>query len=136
MARERGLKRKREVVQAVDEQLVPIPFGFQIGAAGAVVAGSTQGDMIAGDPVKNAGAGNYTLTLKGRPAACISGTAACTDMETPVDAAQVNWENVVSAGTFVVQTYTAGVAANPESDSLVGGVLWVKATKRSSRNAP
>lgn len=127
----KGLNRRHLPVESLDERLILAPFSFKVDGDGDIVAGSLDGDYFASGT--HDATGRYTLTLKRRPARSFGGAASTTDVATPVDGAQVNDANTVSAGTVEVRTRTDGTLANPAANAFVKGHVVLSGTTRSSR---
>lgn len=127
-----GLNTTLRKVEANDEGLVLIPFGFTIN-------GTSDPDALVGDllaSVTRSEAGEFLCTLKRRPARCYS---AHVDVSTTADDVdiygKVDWSAVESAGTFVVRLMTAATQTDPTDNLLVGGFLLCKKTTRRARNS-
>lgn len=127
-----GLNTTLRKVEAHDEGVVLIPFGF-------TVNGTTHPDALTGDllasVVRNE-AGEFLCTLKRRPARCFYGHADVSTTADDVDIyGKVDWSSVESAGTFVVRMMTAATQTDPTDNLLIGGFLLCKKTTRRARNS-
>lgn len=127
-----GLNKRLNEVMANEDSLVLIPFGFQINGTSA--PDNVKGDMISRTIVRNS-AGNFTLTLKRRPAYCFVGVAKVSNTANVDLVGHVDWTTVESAGTFVVRTMTGTVETDPADNKYVGGYLVVKKSSRARTGA-
>jgi hypothetical protein len=121
---------KTFLVEAKDEELVLVPFGFTIN-------GTSDPDGLIGDElvsVTRPEAGEFLCTLKDKPARCFFGHAECSVTADDVDlSGRVDWSAVATDGTFTVRLLDDTTQTDPADNLLVGGFLLVKKTLRRAR---
>ena len=127
-----GLNKRLNDVKANEDSLVIIPFGFQINGTSA--PDNVKGDLIDRTIVRNS-AGNFTLTLRARPAKCLSGVAVVSHTSNVDIVGAVDWTAVETAGTFVVRCLTGTVETDPADNKFVGGHLICKRSSRARTGA-
>jgi hypothetical protein len=121
---------KMFLVEAKDEELVVVPFGFTIN-------GTSDPDGLIGDELVSAvrsEAGEFLCTLKDQFAQCFFGHAECSVTADDTDlSGRVDWSTVVSDGTFTVRFLDDTTQTDPTDNLLVGGFLLCKKTLRRAR---
>lgn len=128
MATTVGINKKLFRVLANEDSLVLVPFQFTVN--GTTNPTVMKGDMIVRTITRNS-AGNWTLTLKSRPAFCYMGVAKVSNTSNVDLVGHVDWTTAKSAGTIVVRTMTGSVETDPANGKLVGGYLVVKRSSRA-----
>lgn len=131
MAGKNGLNTRLNKVEANDEGVVVIPFGFQVN--GTSTPDNFVGDLVTG--FTRSSAGVFVGTLKRRPATCIMGDAKVSITSAVDLVGHVDWTDVENVGTFTVRILTGATPTDPADNTRVGGYLLVKKTKRRARNA-
>lgn len=107
-----------------------IPWGFTIN-------GTSNPDGLIGDSavtVVRDEAGEFTITLREKPAVCFVAQGDISVVADDVDIyVRCDWSDVTANGALKVRTMTGSTQTDPTDNTLVGGTITTKKTTRAAR---